>query len=430
MAQRGKHRLTDKEVRNAKTPGRLHDGQGLYLAVTERKGANNETRLRRSWILLYTSPLGGRREMGLGSLDKVGLEAARNAAEAAYKLLGAGIDPLEQRKADEVAAALARARALTFKEAAERYIAAHKPGWKNPKHGKLWASSLEAYAYPDLGELPVAQIGVEDVLRMLERDALWTTKPETASRVRGRVEAILAWCAVRGFRDRNTINPASWRGNLEKALPARGKVRKVKHHAALPYRQVGAFMAELRALDGLGALALQLTILCATRTTETLGARWSEFDLGEKVWEIPAERMKSGRPHRIPLSQQAIDVLEKLKAYGSKGWVFPGLGTKSHLSGMAMLKTLERMKRRGAVTTHGFRSSFRDWCAEQTSFPREVCEAALAHATADKVEAAYRRSDLFNRRRKLMEAWGGYCDTPAKVGEVVAISRRQRKGAE
>lgn len=429
MVQRGKHRLTDKEVRNAKTAGRLHDGQGLYLNVSAKAGADGETRLRRSWILLYTAPGGGRREMGLGSLDKVDLAGARSAAEAAYKLLGQGVDPLEQRKADEAAAALARARALTFKEAAERYIEAHKPSWKHPKHAKLWASSLNAYAYPELGALAVAQIGVDDVLRMLERGGLWSSKPETASRVRGRVEAILDWCAVRGYRDRNTVNPASWRGNLEKALPARGKIRKVKHHAALPYQQVGAFMGELRALDGLGALALQLTILCATRTTETLAARWSEFDLAEKVWEIPAERMKAARAHRVPLSPQALAVLETLQAYGSKGWVFPGLGTKNHLSGMAMLKTLERMGRRGAITTHGFRSSFRDWCAEQTTFPREVCEAALAHTLADKVEAAYRRSDLFNRRRKLMEAWGSYCDKPAPAaGAVVPIGGKRKRG--
>lgn len=431
MAQRGKHRLTDKEVRNAKTPGRLHDGQGLYLSVSARKSADGETRLRRSWLLLFTSPLGGRREMGLGSLDKVDLAAARKAADAAYKLLGAGVDPLDQREEDAKAAALAKARALTFKQAAGRYIEAHQPGWKNPKHGKLWASSLEAYAYPELGELPVAKISVEDVMRTLERDQLWTTKPETAARVRGRIEAVLDWCAVRGFRDRNTINPASWRGNLEKALPPRSKVRKVKHHAALPYQQVGAFMAELRKQEGLGALALQLAILTAARTGETLGARWAEFDLTAKVWVIPQERMKAGEQHRVPLSPQALAVLEMLKAHSSgKGWVFPGLGTKKHLSGMAMLKTLERMKRRGAVTTHGFRSSFRDWCAEQTQFPREVCEAALAHKTADKVEAAYMRSDLFERRRKLMDAWGAYCDRPAaESADVVPMTAAKRKRA-
>lgn len=362
--------------------------------------------------------------MGLGSLEKVDLGAAREAADKARKLLGAKIDPLEQRTADEAAAAAAKARAITFKEAAERYIETHKAGWKAPKHAKLWAASLETHAYPELKNLPVAQISVEDVLRTLERDNLWATKPETGSRVRGRIEAILDWCAVRGYRDRHMVNPASWRGNLEKALPARSKVRKVKHHAALPYSQVGAFMDELRAQEGLGALALQLTILTAVRTNEALAARWSEFDLDKAVWTIPADRMKAEREHRVPLSPQALGVLAKLQKVGSRTWVFPGLGTQRHLSGMAMLKVLDRMKRRGAITVHGFRSTFRDWSSEQTNFTREVCEAALAHRLEDRTEAAYRRGDLFEKRRKLMDAWGKYCEQPAMVAEVVPIGRK------
>ncbi len=428
MSKGGIHRLTLPQVRHAKRRGRLHDGGGLYLQITERADANGAKHARKSWVLLYTPPRGGkRRAMGLGGFEQVGLKDARDAADAARKLLGAGVDPMEQRKADEAAAALAAARALTFKAAAERYIEAQRPGWKNDKHARIWTTSLETYAYPKLGGLPVAAISVEDVLRAIE--PVWNEKPETASRVRGRIEAVLDWCSVRGYRDRDTRNPAAWRGNLQKVLPARSKVRPVKHHPALPYAQVGAFLRDLRALDGLGALALELTVLTAVRTTEALGARWPEFDLDAGLWTVPKERMKGHRPmpHRVPLSRQAVAVLRKLEAANpkGKGWVFPGLGTKRHLSGMAMLKTLERMGRE-TITVHGFRSTFRDWAADATNFPSEIAEAALAHVAGDKVEAAYRRGDALEKRRRLMQAWADYCDRAAPASAEVVLLKTKR----
>lgn len=428
MAKSGIHRLTVPQVRNAKKAGRLHDGGGLYLQVTVRRDAEGGEHARKSWVLIYTGPDGVRREMGLGGVERVELKGAREAADKARKLLGAGVDPLEQRKADKAEEALKRARSLTFKEAATRYIEAQKPGWKNPKHAKLWTTTLETYANPTLGALAVASISVEDVLRTLE--PVWSTKPETASKVRGRIEAVLDWCSVRGYRERDTRNPAAWRGNLQKALPARSKVRAVRHHPALPYADMGAFMPELRALDGLGALALELTILTAVRTNEALGAQWSEFDLEGALWEIPAARMKGRRslPHRVPLSRQAVALLWKLHAIGNgKGWVFPGLGTKRPLSGMSMLKTLERMGR-DAITVHGFRSSFKDWAADTTSHPREIVEAALAHVAGDAVEVAYRRGDALEKRKRLMQSWADYCDRPPVSGSVVDLKRKQRAG--
>jgi integrase len=422
MPRKGKHWLTAPQVRNAKEPGRLADGAGLYLAITERLDEDGAKVLRRSWVFLYTAPGGKRREMGLGSAETVGLKDARDAAEAAHKLLSANIDPLEHKKASKAAAALAVARSLTFKEAAARFIEAQRSGWKNAKHAKLWTASLETHVYPELGSLAVAQISVEDVLRALE--GLWNEKPETASRLRGRIEAILSWCAVRGYRDRNTINPAAWRGNLEKALPARSKVRKVQHHKALPYADVPAFMARLDEQSGAGALALRLAILTAARTGEVLGARWSEFDLKEGVWTIPAERMKAAKPHRVALSREALAVLEKARPL-SKTWVFPGAGRSGHLSNMVMLKVLERMGEKGKITAHGFRSSFKDWAADCTPHARETIEAALAHAVGDKVEAAYRRSDALEKRRKLMDAWGRYCTSPPAASAVVPLSRRK-----
>ncbi|MBX9747259.1 MAG: tyrosine-type recombinase/integrase, partial [Hyphomonadaceae bacterium] len=395
--------MTVPQVRNAKTPGRLADGAGLYLAITQRAGEDGEPVLRRSWVFLYTAPGGKRREMGLGSAETVGLKEARDAAEAAHALLSAKKDPLEEKKADKAAATLAAKRALTFKEAAARFIEAQRAGWKNAKHAKLWAASLETHVYPELGSLAVAQITVEDVLRTLE--GLWSEKPETASRLRGRIEAVLSWCAVRGYRDRNTINPAAWRGNLEKALPARSKVRKVQHHKALPYAEIPAFMARLEQQSGSGVLALRLAILTAARTGEVLGARWSEIDWKEGIWTIPAERMKATKAHRVALSRQALDVLEKARPL-SKTWIFPGSGKTGHLSNMVMLKVLERMGEKGRITAHGFRSAFKDWASDCTPHARETIEAALAHAVGDKVEAAYRRSDALEKRRKLMDAWG------------------------
>jgi integrase len=381
------------------SPGLYPDGGGLYLQVTKR-GA-------RTWV--YRFMLHGRaREMGLGPLHIVPLAEAREKARGARKLRHEGIDPIEARKAKQTEDRLAAATAMTFRECAERYIEAHKPGWKNTKHAKQWPSTLETYVYPVFGLLPVQAVDVGLVMKVLE--PIWRTKPETASRVRGRIESILDWAAVRGYRKGE--NPARWRGHLDKLLPGRGKVRKVEHHPALPYTEMGDFISTLHEQEGVGARALEFLVLTATRTGEVIGARWEEVDLAKGVWTVPGERMKAGKEHRVPLSGRALEIVEEMKAdqVNDHPFVFPGGRAGRPLSNMAMLKLLGRMGR-DDLTAHGFRSTFRDWAAEMTHFPSEVVEMALAHTVSDKVEAAYRRGDLFEKRRELMEAWARYCET-------------------
>jgi integrase len=306
---------------------------------------------------------------------------------------------------------------MTFRECAERYIAAHRVGWRNAKHAEQWRSTLATYAFPIFGDLPVQAIDLGLVMKAIE--PIWASKTETASRLRGRIESILDWAATRGYRQGD--NPARWRGHLENLLPKRTKVRKVQHHAALPYGRVGDFIQALQQQRGVAAMALELCILTATRTSETIGARWQEVDLRETVWTIPADRIKAGKEHRIPLSAPAVAILQKLAAARSSDFVFPGGKPGQPLSNMALLALLKRMGRPD-LTVHGFRSAFRDWAAELTNFPREVCEMALAHAIGDKVEAAYRRGDLFAKRRQLMEAWARFCLTPSRIkSEVVEL---------
>jgi integrase len=388
-------RLRDK-------PGMHADGGGLYLQV-KNGGA--------SWILRYQ--LHGRtRYMGLGPLALFGLKDARAKALDAKRLRYEGMDPLEAKRQARIRARLDAAKAMTFQQAAEKYIATHKAGWQNAKHADQWTNTLATYAGPVIGTFPVQVIDTALVLKVLE--AIWTTKSETASRVRGRIEAILDWAKVRGYRTGE--NPARWKGHLDHLLPARAKVRQVEHHAALPYGEIAAFVAALRRQEGTAARALEFAILTAARTGEVLGARWSEIDLGAKIWTIPAERMKARREHRVPLSRQTLAILEEMKSLHSSngnsetlGFVFPGAKRGgAPLSNMAFLMLLRRMERDN-LTAHGFRSTFRDWAAERTSFPAEVAEMALAHAVGDKVEAAYRRGDLFEKRRRLMEAWAAFC---------------------
>jgi integrase len=419
----GKHKLTALQVRNARAPGRYGDGVGLYLAVTPGKGADVAEKpgmVNRSWLFIFTAPDGRRREMGLGSADTVSLADAREASDNARKLLHGGVDPIEQRKADRAAAVLNRQRLLTFKEAAEAFIKANKAQWKNEKHAAQWDSTLEAYAYPKIGKLGVGAVHTGSVLSVLE--PVWTEKPETASRLRGRIEAVLTWATVRGYRVGE--NPARWRGHLSEVLPDRSKVRKVKHHAALKPADLPAFMVALRQQDGMGAQALHFTILTAARTGETLGAKWDEIDLKERIWTVPGERMKEGREHRVPLSTQAVALLERLHRLGVKGWIFPSPNKRKPLSNMAMLATLKRMKRKD-LTTHGMRSTFRDWAGDHTAFPREVAEAALAHIVGDKAEQAYRRSDALEKRCKLMQAWADFAECPV-TGKVVSIDKHKR----
>jgi integrase len=300
-------------------------------------------------------------------------------------------------------------------------MAAHRVAWKNDKHASQWVATLKTYAYPVIGDLPLHMIDTTLVMKVIE--PLWSEKPETASRLRGRMEAVLDWATVRGYRAGD--NPARWRGHLDVLLPSRSKVRKVEHHSALAYAELPAFLVKLREQEGVAARALEFTILTAARTSETIGATHHEIDKKNKLWSVPAERMKAGKDHRVPLSDRALKILDQVSRAGEgrEDFIFPGGNVGKPLSNMAMLKLLARMGR-GDLTVHGFRSTFRDWAAERTNFPNEVVEMALAHAVDDKTEAAYRRGDLLEKRSRLMEAWSAYCDKPGSAENVVVLNAR------
>lgn len=342
--------------------------------------------------------------MGLGPVHTVGLKDARTAALECRKLLQAGVDPLTAKIADETRKRVATAKTLTFAECAKKYIDSHRTGWKNPKHVDQWTNTLTTYTFPHYGDLPVAAVDTGLVMKSLE--PIWTTKNETASRLRGRIESILGWATVRGYRHGD--NPARWRDHLDKLLPKPSKVQTPKHHAALPYGEVAAFVAAIQAEQGVPARALEFLILTAARTGEVIGATWDEIDFDAKVWTVPPARMKLKKEHRVPLTARAVTILEGMQETATNSFVFPGRATKKPLSNMAMLQLLKRIGR-DDLTAHGFRSTFRDWAGETTSFPREVCEAALAHGLKDHAEAAYARGDLFVKRSQLMSAWSAYC---------------------
>ena len=402
-------KLNNLTIKRLTRPGRYGDGNGLWLQVRDAD--------RRSWLFRYK--IAGRpRQMGLGPFDLVSLAEAREAALEARKLVFRGVDPIEHRNAARTVGQEAEP-VITFREVAKRYIAAHEAGWRNEKHRWQWNATLEAHCYPVMGARPVAAIDTGMVMRVL--DGLWTEKPETATRIRGRIESVLDYAKARGWRTGE--NPARWKGHLQNLLPRRSKVARVKHHAAMPWPEVGAFMVALRKVESMSAVALDFTILTAARTGETIGARWSEIDLAAKVWTIPAERMKAGQEHRVPLTDAALRILETVLPMraSAASFVFPGMRSGTGLSQMALVMALRRLGH-GGVTVHGFRSTFRDWAAERTNYPREVAEAALAHALRDKVEAAYRRSDLFEKRRRLMDEWAAFCAQPMQTGgEVVAM---------
>jgi integrase len=410
-------RLTALKVSRRLPPGMYADGGGLYLQVTGDAG--------RSWLYRY-SLNSKAREMGLGSVSAVGLAEARIAAAECKRLLQGGIDPLQERKARRQRDALEAARAITIEQAAERYIASHRPAWSNAKHASQWGSTLATYAAPVLGKLSVQAIDTALVLKVIQ--PIWTTKPETANRIRQRIEAILDWARVQELREGE--NPARWRGHLDQLLPDRGKVRRVKHHAALPYSELFEFISALREQEGVAARSLEFTILTAARTGDTTGASWREIDWTTKTWIIPAERMKARKEHRVPLSSRAMAILRQMQPlrHGDDPdcFVFPGGKHGRSLSNMAMTEVLRRMNR-GHITVHGFRSTFRDWAAEQTDFPREVAEMALAHAIGDDVEAAYRRDDLFEKRRRLMNEWEAWCATKPRAHGATVVPLRQRK---
>ena len=396
-------RLTALRVSRASAPGMYADGGGLYLQVTSREA--------RSWIFRYTRSKRSR-EMGLGPLSAIPLTVARLAAGELRRLLVQGLDPIEARDAERAGRQTAAARAMTFDQCADAYIASHRGGWRNPKHAAQWKSTLSTYASPVFGALPVEAVDVALVMKALE--PVWTVKPET----RGRIESVLDWAKSRGFRAGE--NPARWKGHLDNLLPARSKVAKVVHHPALPYDELPEFMAALQAQGSMSARALEFTILTAARTGEIIGARRSDVDEDAAVWTIPADRMKGGREHRVPLSRRALEIVQGLPKDGD--YLFPGGRAGGHLSNMAMLKLLERMKRED-LTVHGFRSTFRDWAAEITNFPGEVAEAALAHVVGDKVEAAYRRGDLFEKRRRMMDAWAAFATKLPSTSVVVPMRR-------
>jgi integrase len=363
--------------------------------------------------------------MGLGPVHTVPLAAARNRATECRALRLQGIDPIEHRLTLSRADALATARSITFDECSEAYIAAHQAAWRHVKHRQQWINSLARYVSPVFGAVPVAAVDVGLVMKALE--PIWTKRPQTAGRVRGRIEAVLDWAKARGFRDGE--NPARWRGHLSNLLARPSKLRAAKHYPALPFAEVGDFMADLRSRTGVSVAALEFVILTAARTVEVTEANWKEIDWSARTWTIPAERMKGGREHRVPLSLPALMVLERMKnstacAVGLDrytGLIFLGDGPDRRLGKGTLLKQLERMGR-PELTVHGFRSTFRDWAAERTNFPSEVVEMALAHVVSNKVEAAYRRGDLFEKRRALMEAWAQFC-CESKAGNVVAFGR-------
>jgi integrase len=400
--------LTAKRVarRLLKQPGRHLDGDGLYLQVVSETNA--------SWVLRYERD-GRERMMGLGSIKTFTLKEARSRARAKRQLLADGIDPLERKAAERTARALEAAKAITFEQAARQYFDGHEAKWRNTKSRAQFLSTLETYAFPHIGGLSVAAIDTGLVLKVVE--PIWQTIPETADRTRRRIENVLDWCTVRGYRSGD--NPARWRGHLSEALPDRPQLQQTKHHPALPYTELPTFMTILAAREGVAARALEFTIMTAARTGEVLGATWGEIDLKAKTWTIPPGRIKGGKEHRVPLSDGVLDILESVPRMDGNPFVFITQQNRG-LGAMALFSVLRRMGRRD-ITVHGFRSTFRDWAAERTGFANHVLEQALAHTIGNAVERAYRRSDLFEKRRKLMDAWTIYCLQPVVQGKVIPL---------
>jgi integrase len=455
------HRLSAVEVKGLKEPGYYADGGNLYLQVTKAAQSDpsdepsraHTSRARprlerhtedsspsvtpatpkapapaKSWVFRFT--LAGRtRDMGLGRYPVVTLDKARELAERYRRQVAAGLDPIEVRDQERKAVQAAAAKGRNFEQCSTAYIEAHESSWVNPKHRQQWTNTLKTYAYPLLGKLPVATIDTDLVMQVLQ--PLWSKKPETASRLRGRVETILDWAKVSGFREGE--NPARWRGHLDHLLPSKRKVRSVKHHPALPYKDIPKFMAKLRDRDGVAERALEFGILTALRSKEFRQARWAEVDAEERLWTVPGGRMgrmkrknkDEARDHRVPLSAVAVALLADLPRLGD--YVFPGQREGDAISDTAIRDVLRDMGyTHNDATIHGFRSSFRDWAAEKTNFANHVVEAALAHEIGNEVEAAYRRGELVAKRRQLMEAWAGYCAGKPASGKVLPFDQKRR----
>jgi integrase len=426
--------LTAAFVEKGTKPGRYADGIGLHLKVRSAEA--------KFWLFLFPGSSwrvtrSGKkqrktREMGLGPAmgrNKVSLSQARAKARELHAIVREGRDPLDERDAEkakaDAEASKAKAAGMTFGEVADMYIAAHEAAWRNPKHRKQWRATLDQYAIPAIGNLPVNRVDTGAVIKIIE--PLWRDKTETASRVRGRIEAVLDYAKARGWREGE--NPARWRGHLDHLLPKRSKVRRVEHHAALPWQEVGAFMQRLRFTFSVSARCLEFLILTAARSGEVRGARWNEIDLDHAVWTVPAERIKGGREHRVPLSPPAMAVLREMAQLSTEGFVFPGLKTALTLRNVVLTDMVHATGGNGA-TVHGFRSTFRDWCGECTNFPRELAELALAHKTfvddagrevGGQTELAYRRGNQLERRRALMQAWATFCGKPMAASTVVPL---------
>lgn len=401
-------KLSDRKASALTKPGLYGDGAGLWLKVTATG--------TKSWIFRYTRDK-KTTDIGLGSIRDVGLADARQAAAEQRKILMLGDNPIELKKTAAAHQALAKAISMTFQQCSGAYIEIHRHGWKNPKHKQQWENTLSTYCYPLIGQLSVADIDTGLVIKCLE--PIWITKNETASRLRGRMEQILSWATVSKYRTGE--NPARWRGHLDMILPRPAKVQKTKHHAALPYAEISTFNSALRLHEGMASKCLEFTILTACRTNESIGATWAEIDLEQKLWIIPAERMKAEREHRVPLSSRCMEILSELPRLND--FVFVGGRGNKGLSNMAMAELLKRMEYRD-ITVHGFRSSFRDWAAERTNYPHELCEMALAHTIKNQAEAAYRRGDMIEKRRRVMEDWLRFIESPITIGNVTAIRKQ------
>ena len=405
---RVRNKLTARAVAALSKPGRYSDGGGLYLRIDRRPDG-----LRCSWVFRFQWR-GATKEMGLGSYSQISLAEARKARDIAASAAREGQDPIATR----AGAREANAGKLTFGDAARALMAAKESEWRNAKHRAQWRMTLETYAAP-LWSMPIDEVDTEAVLGVLQ--PIWQAKPETASRLRGRIEAVLDAARAKGHIARNEANPARWKGHLDKLLAKRVKLSR-GHHAALPFQEIPAFVTRLREREAMAAMALEFLILTAARSGEVLGATWQEIDWEARLWAVPASRMKAGREHRVPLSGRALAILKRLGEAKTGEFVFPGQRIGKPLSAMSLEMVLRRMKI-DAATVHGFRSSFRDWCGEETSFPREIAEAALAHVAGDATERAYRRGDALEKRRKLMEAWAGYCEPKAECN-VVRLAKK------
>lgn len=414
--------LSARKIARLTKPGRYPDGRvpGLLFQISRTGG--------HSWVLRYRLD-SHERMLGLGRIELVSVDYARERAKAAWRQILDGIDPVALKR-ERRRGKSQNTTTIPFKEAASRYIDAHRAGWRNDKHAAQWEATLTTYAYPIIGDLPVDKIETSHMMDVLQQDyegaKLWTARTETASRVRQRIETILDWAKVSGFRSGD--NPARWRGHLDKLLPARTKVARRRHQPALPYTDLPVFMADLRKREGVSAKALEFTILTAARTNEVTKARHSEIDWNEKIWVVPVERMKAGREHRVPLTERAIKLLKALPVEVGNEFLFIGTEASKPISNAAMAELMKKMAPPSTTagkiaTVHGMRSTFRDWAAERTNFPRELAEAALAHVLDNKTEAAYQRGDLLLKRRKLMEAWAEYCASTVPSGRVLHIKK-------